>query len=868
MAQDPFDEELRRREQQQAVDPFDAELARRESAPSRFGRGLARAGAQGLTFGFGDEAEARVRSALPGGGTYEEELAKVRAEMKQYGSAYPGTALAAELAGGVALGGGAGALRTAGLKAGTGLAAKAAQTVARTAASAPGRMATSGVGQAAIGGFGSAEGDVTDRLKGAVVGGAVGKFLPAALQKAPIVGRVVRPAAAFGGEMLQRGQRMAASRLERMGMTPLARALEPQDAIRTGRLAAEALPGSVTGPTPRSLAGEATALRAQEGPLAIAATEAGTRAAQAQTAEAAARTAAGAVRTAGEAQLATAQRRAKERLAKLKGAKTEAVTAAKSAERALKQDLTEAQTAAREEAKQAAQDAIEQARRDAEQAFGGAVGDARGKTAAMQESIRKKQLEIGDQMYGEMSALGQPVTPAYNVIDAIQRDSRLASAAASAEAELLREGKVPTYIQIGEGESARQVVSPDVEFLDRMRRRLLYPKLGDNVVGLKLSDRKLIKAQFEDLEDQLVSAYGDPEAVRQLVLDTRGKYRGGFELLEAAQLGLDLPRVSAGRASGLLKQSQKELDNVETVLREKAETVAKYAGSDNANEQALAEAAQNWLDTYRTGAREALLRMREESPDALALLQKKFATPAGKRRLALALGPDGVSLLEPFGKEATGRAAAAAAEAARGRLAPRIQQVQERLATEPAALTARAQRLEGVMGRVGEVPAAVEQRTQEALAPLREALRTASATRREAVAEAGTRRAQKKTVVAQRQAAEAQGRAMADIGNALRNVESSQTFVNQVLPALDPTQRAQAREVMGSMLQRRIDQLAAQGQTAEQIRRKLLVAERNPAVRALMGEEMARLTRSIRPTESIVGAAARGMAGRTAGGYF
>lgn len=850
-------------------DPYDAlPDATSDAKPSRFGRGLVRAVGQGATFGFGDEAEARIRSALPGGGTYEEELAKVRAEMKQYGEAHRGTALLAELAGGVALGGGAGALRAGAARAGAGLLAKTAQTAARAAASAPGRLATSGVGQAAIGGFGSAEGDVTDRLKGAVVGGAVGKFLPAVLQKAPVVGRVVRPAAEFGGRVLEKGQRMAANQAERMGMTPLARALEPQDAIRTGRLAAEALPGSLTGPTPKSLAGEATALRAQEGPLRISAAEAAQQAAAAETERAAAMTARNVVRTEGERRLTVAQQRAQERLAKLRGVQTEAKTGAKRVERELRNDLADAQTAARVESKQAAEEAIANARAEAEARFGGVVGDAQGKTAAMQESIRKKQLEIGDQMYGEMSALGQPVAPAYNVIDDIQRDSRLASAAASAEAELLREGKVPTYIQIGEGDNVRQVVSPDVEFLDRMRRRLLYPKLGDNVVGLKLSERKLIKAQFEDLEDKLVNAYSDPKAVRQLVLDTRGKYRGGFELLEAAQLGLDLPRVTAGRASGLLKQSQKELDAVEAMLREKADAVAKYAGSEDASEQALAEAAQNWLDTYRTAAREALFRMREESPDALTLLQRNFATPAGKRRLALALGPDGPALMDQFSKEATGRTAAAAAEAARGRLAPRIESVQQRLATEPAALAERARRAGEVAERVQTVPQAVEQRTAEALTPLQTALQEASAAKRAAVAEERTRRAAVRSTVAQRQAAEAQGKAMAGIGKALRNVEESQTFVNQVLPSLSPEQRAQAREVMGSMLQRRIDELAAQGQSAEQIRRKLMSAERNPAVRALMGEEMARLTRAIRPTESALGAAARGYTGRTAGGYF
>ena len=888
-------------------DPYDAlPDATSDAKPSRFGWGLARAGAQGLTFGFGDEAEARVRSALPGGGTYEEELAKVRAEMKQYGSAYPGTALAAELVGGVALGGGAGALRTAGLKAGTGLAAKAAQAVARTAASAPGRMATSGVGQAAIGGFGSAEGDVTDRLKGAAVGGVAGAVVPKLAAGIPIVGRMGRAAVEGGGRMMARGQRLAADQLDRLGASPLARALEPQDAIRAGRLAAQALPGSLTGPTPQSFAGQAAALRVQEGPLRRAVADAASERARAETAEAAARSAreaalaaenlrVQAARRAGAQQvteakgkLTTAQQRAQERIAALKAAKAEATTQGRRVKKQLEADLADAQTAARAEAREAADAALAQAKADAEARFAGVVGDVRGKTLAMQESIRQTQREVGDRMYGEISALGQPVTTPTRVITAIDNDPRLASAAAAAEAELRREGKQIRYVTLGEGEDARQVVSPDVEFLDRMRRRLLYPKLGENVVGLKLSERTVMRNTINDLEDDLVNAYGDQaETVRRLVLDTRAKYRGGFELLEAAQLGLDLPRVIAGRSSGLIKQSQKELDAVEAMLQDKANEVAKYAGSADPNEQALAQAAQNWLDTYRTGAREALARLREESPDALSLLQsKKFATPAGKRRLALALGPDGPALVEQFGKEAVGQSRLAAAEAARMRAAPTVQQLEARLAAEPAALAGRARRLGEVAAKAEQVPLAAQQRlsaTQEAargateqareartaaLTPLQEALRTASEARRTASAEAGSRRAALSTAVAGRKAAEAESAALTGIGQTLRNVEASQTFVNQVLPSLDPTQRAQAREVMGSMLQRAIDRAAAEGKSAEEIRRKLLVAERNPAVRALMGAAIERLTRGLRPTEGALEAATRGMIGRTVGGFF
>lgn len=848
---------------------FDDIPLRQSEKPSQFGGGLIRAGAQGLTFGFGDEAEARIRSALPSGGTYQQELAKVRKEMKEYSSANPTTAFLAEMAGGVALGGGAGLVRTGAAKAGTTFLAKAVQAAGKAAASTPGRAVASGVGQAAIGGFGAAEGDITDRLYGAAVGGAAGAALPYLAGKVPIAGRLGTAAVEKGAELMGRGQRAAANQLNRVGASALARALEPQDVVRTGRLAAEALPGSATGPTPKSLAGQATALRAQEGPLKMAAAEASQRAAAAGTRRAEATTALNVVKTEGEERLATAKQRAQGRLAKLRGAKAEAETGAKRLKEELKNDLADAQTAARNESKLAAKQVIADARGEAEARFGSAIGSAQGKTALQQEAIRQRQLAVGEQMYGEISALGQPTTVPARIINAIENDPRMASAARAAEAELKREGKTITYITLGEGENARQVVSPDIEFLDRMRRRLLYPKLGENVVGLKLSERSVIKNAFNDLEDELINAYGDnAEAVRKLVMDTRSKYRGEFELLEAAQLGLDLPRTQAGRASGKLKQSQKELDVVEAALREKADVVAKYANSDNVDEQALAASAQNWLDVYRTAAKEALFRMREESPDALALLQKNFSTPAGKRRLALALGPDGPALMEQFGKEATGRRAAEAAEAARARLTPRIETVQQRLATEPEALTERAGRIEEIIGRVGEVPQAVQQRTREALTPLQQALQEASAAQRSAVAERQTRNAAVASNIAQRQAAEAQSQALSSVGQAFKNVEASQTFVNDVLPSLDPAQRQQATDVLGSMLQRRINAMAAEGKSPEEIRRKLMAVEKNPAVRALMGEEMARLNQALRPAEGAVRAAARGYIGRTAGGFF
>jgi hypothetical protein len=60
--------------------------------------GMGREFAQGVTLGGAEEAEAGLKSAF-GGGTYEEELAKARGEMKQFREAEPKAAFAAEMAG-------------------------------------------------------------------------------------------------------------------------------------------------------------------------------------------------------------------------------------------------------------------------------------------------------------------------------------------------------------------------------------------------------------------------------------------------------------------------------------------------------------------------------------------------------------------------------------------------------------------------------------------------------------------------------------------------------------------------------------------------------------------------------------------------
>lgn len=152
---------------------------------------------QGATFGFGDEIYGAAKGAydaLAGGGdftgTYERERDAVRAANAAAQKANPGTYLAGELVGGVAVpvGGAAAGLRTA-------AAAGSRSLGARALASAK-----TGAGYGAAYGLGTAQGSPVDQAintaSGAVAGGAVGAALPPLIavgsSMAQMPGRAVR----------------------------------------------------------------------------------------------------------------------------------------------------------------------------------------------------------------------------------------------------------------------------------------------------------------------------------------------------------------------------------------------------------------------------------------------------------------------------------------------------------------------------------------------------------------------------------------------------------------------------------------------------------------------------------------------------
>jgi hypothetical protein len=173
------------------VDAPDRETALRavginRRAPESFGEyagGLARQAAQGLTFGFADEAEALARSV--GGSDYGETLEQIRRENERFSERHPLVSTAANIVGGVptlAFGPGAAAARWAQaartLPTGERVAGTIGQQIRRSTALGSGVGAAYGLGSGE-GGPGE-QGNFADRIPTALTGAAFGGALGAA----------------------------------------------------------------------------------------------------------------------------------------------------------------------------------------------------------------------------------------------------------------------------------------------------------------------------------------------------------------------------------------------------------------------------------------------------------------------------------------------------------------------------------------------------------------------------------------------------------------------------------------------------------------------------------------------------------------
>lgn len=170
--------------------------------------GVARSALQGVTFGFGDEAIARVRSLF--GRPYDQLVKEERELLDKFREAYPELAYPAEIAGafvvpGIGLGKG---LYTGAKLAVTGKgiasAVREGRKAKQVAANAPVTLSSAiktGAGQGAVYGAGSADGDILDRAGGAVLGGLTGTVT------APIAVGATKAASKFTRRKLPPGDR-------------------------------------------------------------------------------------------------------------------------------------------------------------------------------------------------------------------------------------------------------------------------------------------------------------------------------------------------------------------------------------------------------------------------------------------------------------------------------------------------------------------------------------------------------------------------------------------------------------------------------------------------------------------------------------
>ena len=158
--------------QNQNIYPEGPGSVARPPAPSQMGR----MGIQGMTFGFGDEIEAAIRSMFPGGAAYEVERDKIRQELAQYQAENPGKAITMEVLGSIATNVGAGVLN------------KLRGAIAsREAVPAIREVAKVGGIEGGLYGLGTSEaetltGQATDTARGALIGTAIPTALTGAVR--------------------------------------------------------------------------------------------------------------------------------------------------------------------------------------------------------------------------------------------------------------------------------------------------------------------------------------------------------------------------------------------------------------------------------------------------------------------------------------------------------------------------------------------------------------------------------------------------------------------------------------------------------------------------------------------------------------
>ena len=140
----------------------------------------ARAGAQGLTFGYADEIEAAITAGISGSESYGEALARVRGNIKKFQQDNPRVAFGAEITGAIIPSIVAQLVPVGGQVASAANATRIATALANNPVT---RAAATGAVASGIYGAGTAEGGAEERLMGALKAAPIGAVANPALQK-------------------------------------------------------------------------------------------------------------------------------------------------------------------------------------------------------------------------------------------------------------------------------------------------------------------------------------------------------------------------------------------------------------------------------------------------------------------------------------------------------------------------------------------------------------------------------------------------------------------------------------------------------------------------------------------------------------
>jgi hypothetical protein len=352
---------------------------------------------------------------------------------------------------------------------------------------------------------------------------------------------MARTAAAPATEAITQARRAASDYLSTR-LPQVAQAIEPSDAIRMQRIAAEELPGGMTAGALAESAGKAkqsykdigTALKAAETKVETALERAGARV--------------GRVRSIGKAQ----------------------------AKRDAQRVLDDAETQARE-----------------------LIGDIRGgtpNTSAIQDVVRSFQLAEGEVSYDLVRKMGRPPEPDPEVYREMLRSPGLRGAYKAAMEAVRRElQEAVPGMPIREKLPSIKIDGQDLpelslEMLDQVRRNIRDGVgIAPGETGLSRSAQRRAMKEINRLEDRFLAGYGN-DAAANAIKAARQQYRARFEQLEALQDGLSIGMAKAGKAAKVVGKNRMELD--EFVRRAEA-----YQG---ASKEMFKAGAAKWFDNLAT----------------------------------------------------------------------------------------------------------------------------------------------------------------------------------------------------------------------------------------------------------------------------